>query len=133
VLSATPEFLGTGPTIEGRYPVAAVNQDGAMAGFKPNDMVSIYGIGFGMTSPAAIPGKIPDSSAALAAPVSVRLGGEELPADQILYAGLEPGYLAAYKVVIKLPETTPAGDLPVAITNGEHTSPPGAYLPVRRE
>ena len=63
--------------------------------------------------------------------VTVTLGGTALPAANILYVGLTPNDPGLYQLNILIPPGTPNGDLPLVITIGDTSSPPGAFLTVQ--
>jgi hypothetical protein len=63
--------------------------------------------------------------------INTVLGGRQLPAANVLYAGVTPGSPGLYQLNILLPEDTPDGDLSLVIEIGGVASPAGAYLSVR--
>jgi uncharacterized protein (TIGR03437 family) len=101
---------------------------GTAAGMKPASsasIVSLYGTGFGQTSPASSNVTGPVNVAPLAAMPTVTVGG--LPA-QVLWAGMVS--MGLYQINIQVPTMPGAGDYPVAVQiNG--VSSPSVALPVR--
>jgi uncharacterized protein (TIGR03437 family) len=128
IRAASPEFFFFVNNADGRNPVAAVGASGT----KPGDYVTIYGTGFGATSPLFFAGDLPDRAAAVTALVSVTLGGRPLAESDILYAGVTPGFAGLYQLNIRIPADAPDGDLPLAVSIGGVPSPDGAYLTVKR-
>jgi uncharacterized protein (TIGR03437 family) len=110
---ASPEFFVAGGTI-----AATVN----------GGTVEAYGTGWGATSPAVAPGTVPGSAAPLASAPSLTLGGEEIPAANILYAGLSPCCAGVYQVDFVLPSDITSGNLPLVITVSGISSPANAVL-----
>ena len=99
---------------------------------KPGDIISVYGTGFGpATSPVAA-GVIATTADTVAAAYSVLVNGVTLAPADVLYAGLSPGSLCGlYQVNLRVPIGTPDGNIPIAISIGGVTSPPGITLPVK--
>jgi uncharacterized protein (TIGR03437 family) len=63
--------------------------------------------------------------------VRITVNGKEIPAANILYAGITPLSPGLYQVNIVLPDDLPDGDLPISLTIGAGSTPDGAYLTVR--
>jgi uncharacterized protein (TIGR03437 family) len=144
IQSVTPEFFYFANNANGNNPVAATDSiTGAYlvassqfpgAGFLPaypNEYVTIYATGFGATNPSFAPGVFPASGGMVTGNVTVTLGGTALPAANILYVGLTPNDPGLYQLNILIPPGTPNGDLPLVITIGDTSSPPGAFLTVQ--
>jgi len=97
---------------------------------KPGDVVTLWGTGFGPTSPAAPVGvQIPVGTIYnTASPVTVSVGGS----TAVVYgAALAPGYAGLYQVAIQIPPSLANGDYPViAIINGVQ-SPTGVLITVQ--
>jgi uncharacterized protein (TIGR03437 family) len=143
--SAAPEFLFFQQSLSGKNPVAATDAiTGAMIGAsgllpgavltpaKPGEYVALYATGLGLTDPAYAAGQIPNQPAPAVSPVSVSLNGLPLAAGDVLYAGVAPGYAGLYQINIRIPTTTPDGDLPVSLTLNGIPTPAGAYVTVRK-
>jgi uncharacterized protein (TIGR03437 family) len=142
VRAATPELLYLVNNADGVNPVAAVNAvTGALiapadaipgaAPARPGEVVTIYGSGFGPVTPAIAPGEFPRGVAQVAGGVSLRLGGAEVPAADILYVGAAPGTVI-YQVNFRVPAGAVEGRLPVVLTIAGQSSSPGGYLAVGR-
>jgi astacin len=115
--------------------VAALNQDGVTPNSpsnpaEPNSVVVLYATGGGPWTESVPDGQIMGSHlVAPKAPVFARVG--KLPA-QILYVGSAPGLVnGALQVNILLPKELIGGPaVPVQISVGNYTSPPGTTLAV---
>ena len=103
------------------------------AGFapaKPGQVVTLYGTGFGLTTPAIPPGDFVPSIARVTGNTRVVLGGVELAPSDLLYAGVAPNSPGLYQVNLRIPPGTRNGDLPLFIEIGGLRSPDGGYLTV---
>jgi uncharacterized protein (TIGR03437 family) len=99
---------------------------------KPGDIVSLFGTGFGDTNPSVNPGALATGQATITEPVTVQIGGVTLASSDVLYAGLSPGSISGlYQFNVRIPATTPNGDVPVSITIGG-VETPSATLPVQQ-
>ena len=100
---------------------------------KPGDIVSVYGTGFGATNPATAAGQIPSAAATLANPVTVQIGDVTLGSSDVLYAGLTPGSISGlYQFNVRIPASTPNGDIPVTIAIGGVQTQAGVTIPVQQ-
>ena len=144
--NATPEFFHFANNTNGNNPVAATDSiSGAYlvaasrfpgSGFTPaypGEYVTIYGTGFGATNPSFAPGVFPTQGASLVGTVTVTLGGNALPAADILYAGVTPNSPGLYQLNLQIPADAASGDLPLVINIGGASSPVGAYLTVQSQ
>jgi uncharacterized protein (TIGR03437 family) len=142
---ATPEFFYLASNANGKNPVAAtdavtgdrIGAPGLLPGVptrpaKPGDILSLYGTGFGPTSPPTNAGDIQSKAASVVLPVKVTIGGVALAASDILYAGISPGSPGLYQVNIRVPDAVPDGDQPVTLGLGLYSTPVGGYLTVKR-
>ena len=146
VRAASPEFFFFVQNRDGRNPVAAVHNDetrsrigppGLIPGesfspARPGDVITLFATGLGVTNPYLFPGQIPAAAAQAAGFVEVRLGSLEVSLENVLYAGVAPGYAGLYQIDLRIPEESPSGDLPVEVRVGGVPTPAGAYLTVRR-
>lgn len=99
---------------------------------KPGDTISLYGTGFGATSPPLASGAISSAASSVAAPVTVTLNGVAVPAANILYVGLSPGSISGlYQINLQIPAGTPDGDVALLTSIGGVTSPAGSTIPVK--
>jgi uncharacterized protein (TIGR03437 family) len=93
---------------------------------KPGDIVSLFGTGFGDTSPSFGPGELASGTPTLnpANPITVTIGTTTLAASDVLYAGLSPGSISGlYQFNVRVPASTPNGDIPVSIKIGGFQTP----------
>ena len=103
----------------------------ALVAQQPNSVVQLYATGGGQWTEAIADGAI--TGAHLVAPklpVHARVG--KLPA-KILYVGTAPGLVnGALQINIQLPKELIGGPaIPIQISVGSYTSPPGATLSVK--
>jgi len=143
VQSAAPEFfLATVRGQDSRFPVLASFADSAdrvgarslganYRPAKPGDTITIFCNGLGLTDPPLEDGQVPSDRAAITGAITLTIGGVVVPGGNILYAGLTPGSMAGYQLVVKIPDSVPDGDLAVVLTvNGYHTLADG-YLTIQ--
>jgi uncharacterized protein (TIGR03437 family) len=98
---------------------------------RPGEIVSLFGTGFGATTPSVPAGQLDSSIANLNNPITVMIGNVTLSPSDVLYAGLSPGSISGlYQINVRVPSSTPAGDIPVVITIGGFQTPP-ATIPVQ--
>ena len=145
VQDASPEFFYFARRADGRNPIAATNAltgefigaPGLIAGAdfapaKPGDVLTLYATGFGATNPAFAVGELPAGIARTVNPVTVNIRGIDLAPEDLLYTGVAPYLAGVYQVNLRLPDAVPDGDLQIVLTVGGSSSPPGAFLTVRR-
>jgi uncharacterized protein (TIGR03437 family) len=138
--ASAPEFLYFKDNLNGQDPLAAVEVNsggfigspGLLAGAnfapaKPSDVIELFGVGFGATSPAVAPGILATTAASTVQPATVTIGGVTA---KVLYAGLAPGYAGLYQVNVEVPVGVQAGNQPVVIQVNGGTSPTGGFLPI---
>lgn len=138
--SLEPRLVESAPgifTTDGRQ-AAMFNQDGTFnsaANPAPaGTIVVIYATGEGLTNPAGVDGEVIGSSLKrpLAA-VRVRVGGIDVPAADILYAGSAPTLVSGLmQVNFRLPANTPTGpNTSLEVIVGSASSQPGVVMAVR--
>jgi uncharacterized protein (TIGR03437 family) len=99
---------------------------------KPGEIISLFGTGFGDTIPSVPPGQLDAGIANLTTPITVMIGSVTLSSSDVLYAGLSPGSISGlYQINVRVPSSTPAGDIPVTITVGGAQTQSGATIPVQ--
>ena len=144
--AAAPEFFYFVRNSNGRNPIAAIDPlTGGLIGLEglipgpaftpaqPRQIVSLFATGLGRTDPSFAPGALPDRIASTVEKVVVTFDsfmGTMFP--DVLYAGVAPGLAGVYQINVRVPDSAPDFDLLVRIRVGNFTSPPGAYLTVRR-
>jgi uncharacterized protein (TIGR03437 family) len=99
---------------------------------RPGEVISLFGTGFGDTSPSVPTGQLDSGVARLTNPVTVNIGGVTLPASDVFYAGLSPGSISGlYQFNVRVPTSTALGDVPVTITIGGFQTQAGATIPIQ--
>jgi len=129
------------PTLpSGNVPVTVIANCGAAAQVsssaqtvtaRPAAPEFFYLTGLGLTDPAFPPGTLAGQAASVAEPVSVSLNGTPLSPGDVLYAGAAPGFAGLYQVNIRIPGSTPAGNLPITLSIGGTTTPADAFLAIQ--
>ncbi len=132
-LLAPPVF-----NIGGVQYVVALHQDGAFVGregaipganFRPakaGDIITLYGVGFGPTSPAVAAGQVTGAPSALPG-VRARLGDADA---SVLFGGLAPGAVGLYQFNLTVPEGV-SGDVPLVLSTSATTSKQNLRLTVQ--
>ena len=135
-----PRLVDTAPgifTADGRQ-AAMINENGTFnSASNPapaGSIVVIYVTGEGSTSPAGVDGEVIGST--LKRPIGavrVRVGGIEVPAADIFYAGSAPTLVAGLmQINYRLPANTPTGiSTSVEVFVGSGQSQPGVNMSVR--
>ncbi|MBZ2185649.1 MAG: peptidylprolyl isomerase [Bryobacter sp.] len=101
---------------------------------RPNQVLTLYGLGFGGVSPFSIPiaGQIAPADGnrltTLSNPVTVRIGGIDA---RVLFQGLAPGFVGLYQFNIVVPPDVTAGDLPLEVLQGGQAIAQTLLLPVQ--
>jgi uncharacterized protein (TIGR03437 family) len=125
--------------VGGKYAIAT-HVDGSLvapAGLYPGstpatkgETVTLWGTGFGPTSPAVAPGQTSGNTIAYATnPPLVSIGGINASVYGI---ALNPSALGLYQVTIAVPTSAASGDQPVVATTGGQSSPTsGVWLTVQ--
>ena len=99
---------------------------------QPGQILTLYGTGFGDTNPFIQTGALAAGAAPLVNPITVTVGTTTLPASDVLYAGASPGSITGlYQFNVKLPATTPSGNVPVTISIGGFQTQSGLTIPVQ--
>jgi len=121
-------------TFDGKYVAAADAVSGTLIGkvgliasapnlttpAKPGQIVTLYGTGFGPTSPAIAPGIVTDKVYNLSSAPVVNIG--DSPAS-VGFAALTPGFAQVYQFNVTIPANAPDGDLKIFAQTGGVTSP----------
>jgi len=99
---------------------------------RPGDVVTLYGTGFGDTNPLVPAGQLASGIAQLTNQITVQIGSVTLSPSDVLYAGLSPSSISGlYQFNVRIPPSTPSGDIPVTITLGEFQTQATATIPVQ--
>ena len=99
---------------------------------KPGQLITIYGTGFGPTSPQVPQGQITDKVYNLSPVPVVNIGGA---AAAVAFAGLVPPFAQVYQFNVTIPATAPDGDLQIFSQQSGATSPNSAaccFITVKR-
>ena len=99
---------------------------------KPGELVTLYATGFGATNPSVPVGQLATSAATLTNQIMVTIGGTTLASQDVQYAGLSPGSIGGlYQFNVRVPMSTPDGDIPVTIVIGGAQTLAGTTIPVQ--
>ena len=114
-----------------------LNQDGTLnspdlPAFR-GEVVTLFATGQGVVDPPLATGApAPPEPLRRAASPAVSIGGAQIPAENILFAGLTPGFAGLLQVNARIPVGTPAGDdVEVAISIGGAVSQSGVAMSIR--
>jgi len=132
VVRITLHDAGPGLFQSGSGVVTATHSDGSLVTkghpARRGETVSVYGTGFGPTTPnvaTSVPAPITNLTT-----FHVLVSGVALPGASVLYAGVVPYTPGLYQATFKLPKSvTPNPEIRVAV--GEQTSPPHLKLPLQ--
>jgi uncharacterized protein (TIGR03437 family) len=92
-------------------PVKVAGVNTALA--KPGDTLTMYGIGFGTTTPSILAGQVVTGLNALTANVQITIGGA--PAT-VSYQGFAPGYVGLYQFNVLVPSIAANTNAPIIMT-----------------
>ncbi|MBI3696345.1 MAG: hypothetical protein HY238_16095, partial [Acidobacteria bacterium] len=126
--AAAPEFFFFERLGEGRARVAAVNASRPGQTPRPGDVVTVYMTGLGLTDPAFAVGELPDRAGSVVGSLAVTLGGSELAAQDVLYAGVTPLLAGVYQLNIRIAAGRGGGDVPIGVRIGSASTPAGALV-----
>ncbi len=127
IFSIPATGIGSAAALHANYSVISATNPATQG-----EIISMYLTGLGGTTPAvsdgaAAPGKAP--FALVNEPISIYVGGVQVPASQIYYAGLAPTLAGLYQVNFKIPNV-PAGNVGVAVATSEGFTDM-VYLPIQ--
>jgi uncharacterized protein (TIGR03437 family) len=124
---------GTTFAVASRLPDYALVADPGLVpgavGAKPGDYVVLWGTGFGATNPSVPAGVAVSGAPQVSTPPTVKVGGVTVP---LISAVLTPSFAGLYQVAIQLPDSLPAGALPVQASVSGFQSPGGVTLYVAK-
>ena len=131
VASASPALATTAPSggvTLGAFTNGASTFIGASNPAQAGDIVSAYGTGFGVTSPAVNAGAGPPASpvSTVVAPIKITVGGQDAT---LMAAVLAPAQFGLYQIVFRVPAGLAGGNMPVVVNVGGQNSP-SVLLPV---
>jgi uncharacterized protein (TIGR03437 family) len=125
-------------TFNGKY-IAATHADGSLLGptslypgsttpAAPGETITLYGTGFGPTSPPIVSGQIQSGTAATSNTVTIQIGGTTVTPS---LAGLSA--TGEYQFNVQVPASAANGDIAVVATVGGVSSPAAAtYITVQQ-
>lgn len=119
---------------DGTYAIG-VHLDGSLVSAaspaKGGEIIILYAAGLGRTSPDTVSGKVVSAAAVIQAnaQLQILLDNAPIPAANVLYAGLAPGFAGLYQINLRLPDMlSPNPEIRIAI--GTQMSPPQIHLAV---
>ncbi|MBZ5608832.1 MAG: hypothetical protein LAP38_11265 [Acidobacteriia bacterium] len=125
--SIAAQFAGTATPVAN--PSVVVGARPARAG----DWLTLYGTGFGDSNPSVATGQLASGIAGLVNGITVTIGGTTLAPSDVYYAGLSPGSISGlYQFDVRVPDSAPAGDIPVTISIGGIQTPGPATIPIQK-
>jgi uncharacterized protein (TIGR03437 family) len=98
---------------------------------KPGEILTIYGVSFGPTNPAAVPGAPRTGAAQSSYTPTVTLGTLTLDPSAVFYTAVSPGTAGLYQLNIQVPNTIADGDYPLVLTMGTFATPAGGFICVK--
>ncbi len=116
IFSIPANGIGSAAALHGNYSVVSATNPATQG-----EIISMYLTGLGATKPAvqdgaAAPGKAP--LATITGGLAIYVGGVQVPANQIYYAGLAPTLAGLYQVNFMIPNVA-AGNVGVAVQTNE--------------
>ena len=96
---------------------------------KPNDAITLYGIGFGAVTPAVPAGQIVTQQNQLVQPLQILFG--ETPA-QVTYQGLAPGFVGLYQFDVVVPQVPDNLLTPLTFNSGGVAGSQTLYIAVQQ-
>ncbi len=139
VAAEAPEFLFAATNASGKNEIIAIEHStGANVGppglfpgvvqAKAGDILTSYGVGWGVTSPAAVVGSLASQAASITGEYTLTIGGKTA---KVLYAGLAPTFAALYQMNFTVPSGLSPGNQPVVLKINGVSTPTGAFLAVK--
>jgi uncharacterized protein (TIGR03437 family) len=98
---------------------------------KPGDVLVLWGMGFGPTTPASPAGAPVPSDRIYSTSTTPVVTINNLPAT-VFGAALSAGSAGLFQIAIQVPDRLPDGDWPIQATIGGVTSPAGTILSIHR-
>ncbi len=130
---ATPDWQYVTAGEDGRRSIRMTNEAGeVLASAKPGESVRLWGTGFGITDPPAVPGARTQDLAKVVGPVEIKIGDRVVSAADIFYLGLAPGNPGVYVIVLRIAADLEEGDHALTLRTGDAVTPPGVFIPVRK-
>jgi uncharacterized protein (TIGR03437 family) len=102
--------------------VAATNEDGSLNNgahpAKAGSVVTLYATGQGLIGGMPADGKAAQAAVATSEAPQVFINSGFVPAGDLLFSGLAPGFVGLWQINVKIPSDAPPGDVIVFITYG---------------
>lgn len=99
---------------------------------KSGDMLTLYGTGFGPTTPAVGAGDVATGQSKLAGSATVTIGGIAVADADVQYIGLSPSSISGlYQLNVKVPAGVKDGNAAVVLQVGSLKTQDGAVIPVK--
>jgi len=118
--------------VAGNYAIATHGDGTLVTSDSPaakGETITLWGTGFGATTPAVAPGQLPgDAIAYVTAFPTVTIAGVRA---SLYAAALNPNALGLYQVIVTLPTSIPSGDQPIVATVAGVSSPAAVMLSVK--
>ena len=130
-------FLWPGNQVVATHPdYSFAAKSGSIAGVtttavKPGDIVVLWGMGFGPTTPPAPAGVAVPSDRVYSTSTTPAVTINNVPAT-VFGAALSPGAAGLFQIALQAPDTLADGDWPVQVTVGGAKSPASAILSIHR-
>jgi uncharacterized protein (TIGR03437 family) len=127
IFSSPANGISNAAALHGDYSLVNANNPATQG-----EIIAVYLTGLGATKPAvadgaAAPGKAP--LALITGPLAIYVGGVQVPANQIYYAGLAPTLAGLYQVNFMIPNV-PAGNVGIAVQTNEGFTDM-VYIPIQ--
>jgi uncharacterized protein (TIGR03437 family) len=117
--------------VAGNYAIATHSDGSLVTSTAPaakGETITLWGTGFGSTTPSVAPGQLPtDAIAYVLSPPTVKIGGVSAA---VYGAALNPSALGLYQVVVTLPTNVASGDQSLVAAVGTNSSP-STVIPVQ--
>lgn len=96
----------------------------------PGEIIVLYAAGLGHTSPNTQSGRLVQQAAQIASlgSLQILLDGNPVPSQNVLYAGLTPGFAGLYQINLRLPDSFSPNPV-IQIVVGSDNSPATVQLP----
>ena len=101
---------------------------------RPGEVIVLYATGLGPTTPSLISGIVPSEIAFIQkrSELRVALNGAAVSSENILYAGISPGWAGLYQINLRLPNAVDK-DPEIRIELGGQITPEGLRIPLAPE
>jgi uncharacterized protein (TIGR03437 family) len=111
-------------------PIAALDKIPRSFPAAPNEIILLFGTGFGETRTPLRPGERSTGLNPLVGPITVTVGGIQLLPNEIFYAGAAPHFVGLTQFNVRIPPGLPPGDHIVTIRCGNFISQTEVFITV---